>query len=198
MPDANKILIADDHPARREITWIRLEESSIPVSPSQCGTAEETLSRIRSYDYDLLVTDLRFEEEDIGGIRLIDENGGKSVVQTQYRARYQFQSSLIAGADGYVIKFDPMSELLKAVRIVLNGGSYYSDKAVSESVVGKNDLEERHRNALFAMARHGTKQSAAEELGISLQSLYNYRTQIRNRLGLDSTKQVDRVAQHFA
>jgi DNA-binding NarL/FixJ family response regulator len=198
----NKILIAEDFPGMINYNRRMIKKSSVPTSNVISEQrAEDALQRIRSYSYDLLVTDLEFRGEEANGIRLALEADCPVVVYTRHREFRWFQSARMAGADAYVVKDRNGGKTLEtAIRAVLGGDTFFSEQVTeyaSENASPAENLKDRHYDTLFAIGRSGTIEEAANQLGVTKQVLYNYRSQIRKRLGLESTRQVDQIAHNW-
>lgn len=163
----------------------------------EAETAEEALAQIQVQPWRLVILD--------GG--LSDDDGGFSVLRevcarrpraavlvlgmhpdSQYAAR-----SLQLGASGYVSKSSGRSDLLKAVRNVLNGKKHFSE-SVRRGVDDKRGSSALHLNlsaqeykVLLALVAGRRTGAIAAELNLSAKTVSTYKRRVLNKLGIEST-----------
>jgi two-component system response regulator NreC len=140
----------------------------------------------------------------LGGPRLIREIKSyradtKVLVFTSKRSHQDVISVLQAGADGYLLKEASISELLFAVRSVLQGDTYLSP-AIAGLVVGNRlddalsaginradaVLSERERQVLRLVALGRTTKEIAADLYISPRTVEKHRAHLMQKLKLKS------------
>ncbi len=113
------------------------------------------------------------------------------VVVTAHADESYVQRALEQGAHGYVLKRDPARELVEAIRSVRRGAQYLSGSISRERLSGRrrkqdpyDALGEREREVLHYMARGKTTPQIAEQLGLSVSVIENYRRRARHKLGV--------------
>jgi DNA-binding NarL/FixJ family response regulator len=101
-----------------------------------------------------------------------------------------------AGAKGYLCKRTPLRELLQAIRVVLDGGTYFPnlrEGRQSENATG-NALTERQTEVLRLIAQGMSAKEIAVKLNISVRTAEFHRAAIMERLDLHSTAMMTRYA----
>ena len=112
------------------------------------------------------------------------------------------------GAKGYLLKNTGREELLKAIRTVANGDSYFS-KEVTETIMkslmnqrkasGKNTsfipkLSRREKEVLKLIAQEFTTQEIADNLYISLKTVESHRSSLLSKLNARNSVGLVRIA----
>jgi PAS domain S-box-containing protein len=132
-----RILIADDHyVARRGIRTLFDNASDLEI----CGEAADGVEAVRQAKElkpDLVILDLSMPK--MGGLQAagrIREAGlrTKILVYTSHSLPQLERNVRLAGCDGYVVKSNASTDLLRATREVLGGGKFYT----SEMAKGKS------------------------------------------------------------
>lgn len=108
------------------------------------------------------------------------------------------------GADGYLMKSAPTSIIPDAIRRVACGQNYLSDQLLQHSLEQASRgrahagvleaLTDREREILDRLARGLTLREAARELSISEKTVDSHLRNIREKLGLDSSRHVREFA----
>jgi DNA-binding NarL/FixJ family response regulator len=126
-----KIVIIDDHPLMRKGLAMSLEsEADIRVA-AQAASAEDGLGIIEAEDPDLVVVDISLPG--MSGIELVKQVQAirpemKTLVVSRHDEALYAERAIRAGAKGYVMKLEAPDVMIKAVRRVMNGGIYVSEK----------------------------------------------------------------------
>ena len=194
-----RILVVDDHPLVREsLKAIILRESDLTV----CGEAEDreqALELAAATEPHLALVDLTLKNSH--GLELIKDFNNRwpkiklLVLSMQDEALYA-ERVIRAGARGYITKEEPPEKILMAIRQVLNGDIYWSEKAAAHiaskvihssrssanrSVEGLTDREVQVFELLGA--GQSTHQIAAA-LHINASTVETYRGRIKEKLNL--------------
>lgn len=102
------------------------------------------------------------------------------------------------GAKAYLSKQVPATELLAALRTVLDGGSLLVSSSKPDAPIqsqpGKMELTSRQREVLRLIAMGASAKDIANKLDISVRTAEFHRAAIMQRLGLHSTAQLTRYA----
>ncbi|MBY0276424.1 response regulator transcription factor [Candidatus Binatia bacterium] len=196
-----RVLVVDDHPIVRQGLRLLLEsESDFAV----CGEAADTAAALRATRElapDVVIVDLTLPG--VGGIELIKslhaEHPGLSIlVLSMHDDVLYAERSLRAGAAGYVSKNDAPDTLVRALRRVLAGDRYLSERASSalfaslatpfRGSVG-NPIERLSDRELevFRLIGDGVgTRQIAERLHLSVKTVETHRARIKDKLGIKS------------
>jgi len=130
------IFLVDDHPVVRErIAEVIRAESDLSV----CGEAADRATALRGIaatNPDVVVVDLSLGPRGTGFelIRDLSENHPHvvSLIVSMHGELNFAKRAFEAGAKGYVTKFEPTENVVEAIRIVLAGGRYLSERLPAE------------------------------------------------------------------
>lgn len=129
MEKKKRILIIEDYPLLRiGIRALLAQEANIEIAGEADNGSDATLL-VEIFAADLVLMDLSMSGmngmEAIAAIKLRFPET-LVLVLTMHKASEYVRESLLAGADGYVLKDDAHDELRIAIRQVLNGKNYLS------------------------------------------------------------------------
>ncbi len=172
---ALRCYVADDHPAVVDSVARFLEsEKDIEIAgTSRDGT--DALARIAELRPDVAVVDVQMPG--VGGIELTRRLAADGVatgviLYTGYGDRALVVDAIDAGASGFVLKESPLSDLLRAVRLVAEGRTYVdpvlagvlATPAATARIPG---ITKREREVLRLLADGMRNEQVAETLSIS-------------------------------
>lgn len=205
---AVNIILADDHTLFREgLLTILNNELEFNVI-AQADNGREVVKLARKMDVDVIVMDIAMPE--LNGIeatvQVLHENPNLKVVALSMHSDRHFVTGMLkAGAKGYLLKDCAGSELIKAVREVLQD-RYYISEEISTSVlndyVGKlvseeetqSELSSREREVLQLIAEGKATTEIAETLFISVKTVEAHRAKIKAKLKLNSIPELTKYA----
>lgn len=199
------ILLVDDHPIVRAGCQRLLAEAALGrvVEAEDVGSA---LDRWRSERPDVVVLDLNIPG-DGGGMAVLrtirEESPAVPVlIFSMHEDPAIAARALKAGARGYVTKNDAPDSLASAIGTVL-AGRIHLDSGLARDLAlmtlsPPSDpltvLTQREREILALVGRGLTAATVADRLGISQKTVANSCTQIKDKLGADSTRALIRIA----
>jgi len=202
------ILIVDDHPiVRRGIAAMINQEPDLEV----CAEAEnyhDGLDAIRKHKPDLAIIDLTLE--DIGGLELVKQVKALApdilmLVLSMHDETLYAERVLRAGARGYIMKQEGTEKLIQAIRSVMRGDVYVSERMASRMlgkfVDGKRDagssplerLSDRELEVFELLGRGLSTREIAERLCVSIKTIESHREHIKEKLKL---KNANELVQH--
>jgi len=205
---AVNIILADDHTLFREgLLSILNSELEFNVI-AQADNGREVVKIARKLDVDVIVMDIAMPE--LNGIEatrqvLHDDPDLKVVALSMHSDRHFVSGMLKAGAKGYLLKDCAGSELIKAIREVLQD-RYYISEEISTNVlndyVGKlvredettSEISAREREVLQLIAEGKSTQEIAETLFISVKTVEAHRAKIKAKLKLNSIPELTKYA----
>jgi len=99
------------------------------------------------------------------------------------------------GIDGFISKASPFDELLKAIRIVANGGVYYgkdSSKVLTSVRISKPNINSkiftaRETEIIELCAKGLTAKEIAEKLDIAIKTVTTHKYNIFKKLGINNS-----------
>lgn len=199
------ILIVEDHPiVRQGLAQMVNHEKDLTV----CGAAEDpkqAVEQIELLQPELVLLDISLKGGN--GIELLKNikvRFPKTLIlmlSMHDEALYAVRA-LRAGASGYVMKQEATEKVLTAIRHVLNGEIYLSDrmekKMMQQLVGGRSsrtgspleDLSDRELEVFGLIGQgHGTRQ-IAEQLHLSIKTIESHRAHIKEKLNLRNANEL--------
>src|ERR1700720_406941 len=199
------VFVVDDHPiVRQGLTLLINQESDLAV----CGEAEEmhsALSSILAVRPDILIVDISLSGPDglemLKNIRISSPRLPVLILSMHDESIYA-ERALRAGANGYIMKQEATEKVLVALRRILGGEIYVSDrianKMLKHYITGSStlrnssiaDLSDRELEVFRLIGEgHGTRQ-IAEELHLSIKTVESYQAHIKEKLSLRSAREL--------
>ncbi|HEX3352670.1 MAG TPA: response regulator transcription factor [Terriglobales bacterium] len=204
-PRKSRILVVDDHPiVRQGLALLINQEADLLV----CGEAEEAMGAMHvlaSSKPDILIVDLSLNGPD--GIDLLKNIRNiypalPVLILSMHDESIYAERALRAGANGYIMKQEATEKVLVALRRILGGEIYVSDrianKMLKHYVTGSGtvrnssiaDLSDRELEVFRLIGEgHGTRQ-IAEELHLSIKTVESYQAHIKEKLSLRSAREL--------
>ncbi len=198
------MVVVDDHQAVRELLstiLVRQATRTLEVV-GEAGTGQEAIDVCMAKRPDLVILDMFLPgmngvevlitlRKRLRGLRVIFFSG---CMQEQLIAQAVSQ-----GADGYVLKTQPLKSLLDAVESVCGGGTYF-DPSLSRLnnrmaiMPGWQSLTNREREVARLIAEGNSTKEAAIRLGVSAKTLDKHRSHMMKKLGVHDAVAVTRYA----
>ncbi|HLP75973.1 MAG TPA: response regulator transcription factor [Candidatus Paceibacterota bacterium] len=193
-----RVFLVDDHPlVRHALRDAFRHETGLEV----CGEADDrdtALQGIAASQADLAIVDLRLRTSD--GLELIRDLRDRhpkvlSLVLSMQDESVTAERAVRAGARGYVSKQEPPKKIMEAVRKVLGGEIYWSEKAAAQ-VASKiaspssdktsiaDRLSERELQVFEAIGMGKSTNQIGETLHIDVSTVETYRARIKDKLRL--------------
>lgn len=200
-----KILVADDHAVvRRGVIELLREELPAAVF-AEAGDAQQTLEQCWQGEFDLVLLDITMPgRSGLDVLRDLRSTCGKTRVLVQsMHMEEQFASRVLkAGASGYITKQSMAQELIRAVRKVLAGGRYVSERFAEKLVAdlqsfdrpGHEQLSDREFQVLRMLAGGSSVKEIGAVLSLSIKTVSTYRTRLLEKLALGSNAELVRYA----
>ncbi|WP_430467691.1 response regulator [Winogradskyella ouciana] len=197
-----RLVIAEDHQSLIDGIKLLLEyEEDIEI----IGTAndgEALIDLVRLKQPNVVITDIRMPKVDgISATRqIINEFPHTKVLGfTMFDQTDAIQQMLDAGASGYLLKNSPLEEVLKAVRSVYKGNTYFDSNIKVEAEnnsneKGKGVLTKRQIEILGLIAQGKTSREIADELFIGVHTVDTHRKNMIRILGLHGKGELMRYA----
>jgi len=204
------IVIAEDHTILREGLKALLSSQPDFKVVGEAGDGLEAIRCVQNHSPDMILLDLSMPR--MTGLDAIKEikrvtPQTKIIVLTVYNTEEYILSTLQAGADGYVLKEAHSTELLTAIRHVLDGRRYLSP-SISGTIIdgllqGKkasairsawDTLTQREREILKLVAEGYKNKEIADLLCISVKTAEKHRANLMEKLGLHNVASLTALA----
>jgi DNA-binding NarL/FixJ family response regulator len=204
-----RILIVDDHPALREGLAANINlEPDLEVC-AEAGDVAGAVEAMCKTTPGLVIVDITLGT--VSGLSLIEQIRARDrdipiLVFSMHTEPVYAERALAAGASGYVTKDESCATILEAIRRVVNGGIFVSDKLAStmfrcfQTGTGAKtssllDLLTAREFEVFHMIGRGlTARAVAQHLSISVKTVNTHRENIRKKLGLRNAVELAHAA----
>jgi two-component system, NarL family, response regulator NreC len=199
---ATNIVIADDHHILRHGLRTLLQQQPDFHLVGEAATGRDAIAMIAEHRPDIAVIDITMP--DIDGIevtRQIHEQTETKVVALSMHTEPRLVREMIgAGASAYLLKDDAFDELVRAVRAVLNGEMYFSQR-IRAVAMGDGEpsctvdrLSPRERQVLQLISEGQSTKEIAFHLKLSTKTIETHRRQIMQKLDLYSVAELTKCA----
>ena len=204
-----RVFLVDDHPlVRQALKHAMRHERDMEV----CGEADdrdEALKGIAVAEPDLAIVDLRLRDSD--GLELVRDLRDRypkvlSLVLSMQEESMTAERAVRAGARGYISKREPPGKIIEAVRKVLGGEIYWSEKAAAQ-IASKiaspsrpatssavDHLSERELQVFEQIGLGKSTSEIGESLHIDISTVETYRARIKEKLNLKSGSELLQTA----
>ncbi|MEE9367417.1 MAG: response regulator transcription factor [Pontiella sp.] len=204
----HSIMLIDDHPIIHDgLKTLLAYEPDIEITMTAMSAAEATKKLTKEIP-DIAIIDLSLGDSD--GTYLIQRIKTKHpklqvLVYTMSEEKLFSERTADAGANGFIMKTSPPSELKEAIRTLLKGQLYFTPEILKRINKKKNGRSLGHKTLLdrlsnreidiFKLIGQGLNtQSMSEKLSISRNTIDTHRINIKNKLELPNGKAMDRLA----
>ncbi|MGA2592537.1 MAG: response regulator transcription factor [Bryobacteraceae bacterium] len=200
-----RVFVVDDHPiVRQGLSQLINREPDLMV----CGEAEDARAALHAIDPlkpDILIVDVSLDGPD--GIELLKTIRARDarlpvLILSMHDESLYAERALRAGANGYIMKQEATERVLIAIRQILGGEVYVSDRMAKKMVqqfiggsgVTRNspidELTDRELEVFRLIGQgHGTRQIAAE-LHLSVKTVESYYAHIKEKLSLKNAREL--------
>ncbi|HEX7021955.1 MAG TPA: response regulator transcription factor [Trueperaceae bacterium] len=194
MSDSRTAVIADDHPLIRSGLRAVLKDAPDITIIGECGDGDSVRTLCTQLAPDLLLLDPVMPGPPVvDTIHFLQRRcPDTSVLIVSAEHRSDFVRSVIrAGVAGFLLKSDPLTCLLEAVRTVGEGGIWFSRAILTEvarqqALDAALELTDRETQILGCLARGWGNHRIAEHFDLSEQTVRNYVSHIYDKLGVRS------------
>jgi DNA-binding NarL/FixJ family response regulator len=188
-----RVLIADDHALFRAGLRQFLVDALPSAEIGEAASGNEVLTCLQRQGWDMLILDINMPDRTGLDILRHVKSGHPAtrvLVLSGYPERQYALNVLRAGAAGYIAKDAAPEDLLKAVRMVLQGRRYVSD-SLAELLVLDLDRADKPLHALLSdrefqiFGKLAAGQGVSEigrELCLSVKTVSTYRTRILEKM----------------
>jgi DNA-binding NarL/FixJ family response regulator len=209
----SRIIVVEDHPVL--LDGLKQLIGSQP-GLACVGAADNTSDAKRVVEQskpDLMVLDLRLKAGDalelIKSVR-VEHPQLKMLVLSQYDEFIFAERALRAGASGYIMKENATDEVLRAVRKVLAGELYFSERVAaavlqrtlrekpSASRAGVEALSDREMQVFQLLGSSYSTREIAEQFHLSRKTIESHCDKIKHKLSLHTAAELKEFARKWA
>jgi len=200
------VLIAEDHKTVREgLKMIVSAETDMEVV-GEAGNGREVIHLVQKLQPDIVIMDISMPE--LNGLEASAElkeiaPAVKILILTRHIVKAYLQELLQVGVAGYVLKQSESSELLRAIRVIAEGGSYL-DPAVTGTIfdicavkqnkqrgeVQNELLSSRESEVLRLIARGYSNKEIAVQLKISIKTIETQKATALRKLNISGRNEI--------
>jgi DNA-binding NarL/FixJ family response regulator len=203
----------DDHPIVREGLAARIESEGDMTVCGQAETAAQAITLMAKENPDVVVTDLSLSGKP--GLELIKDIRITRptlpiLVLSIHDEDLWAERVLRAGAQGYVMKVQATEDVMRALRRVLGGGVWLSDR-MSSALLGRlahgrtiasgtplASLSDRELEIFQMIGQGQSVKDIAGQLSLSAKTVEVHREHIKEKLSLKSSAELLRYAVIYA
>lgn len=200
-----RVLLVDDHPIVRQGLALLIDREA---DLSVCGEAEgahTAFHAIETLRPDIVVLDISLNGPD--GLEVLKEIRMKSgslpvLILSMHDESIYAERAMRAGANGYIMKQEATEKVLIAIRRILQGDVYLSDRLTTTMLQqyvrgGAHtksspllNLTDRELEVFRLIGEgHGTRQ-IADELHLSVKTIESYQAHIKEKLALRNAREL--------
>ena len=203
-----RIMLADDHQLVRAGFRALLKQIPEVEVVAEAGDGREALDMVKKHRPDMVLIDIAMPK--LNGLEAIarmtrEFPNARVVVLSMYANHEYVVQAIRAGARGYLIKEDAVSELRAAVKGVTDGQLYFSPHISKHLTHGELEragvrsdplakLTARQREILQLIAEGNNTKEIAFLLKVSVKTVEAHRTQLKQRLGINDIPSLVRQA----
>jgi DNA-binding NarL/FixJ family response regulator len=209
MSQKTKIFLVDDHPLVREWLATLINQQSDLAVCGETDSAPKALQLLSVVKPEIAIVDISMEGG--SGLELIKNIKASHpdvmvIVLSMHDEALYAERALRAGARGYIMKRDATKGVLHAIRCVLSGKLYLSDKmamVMAEKFVAGHptapgsvveNLSDRELEVFQLLGRGYSTKHIAEDLHVSVKTIQAFCARIKEKLGLATATELMREA----
>jgi len=209
MPDKTttrcKVLLVEDHPMFRDHLAQLINRD---LGMSVCGETDnirDALRLVQDTQPDIAIVDITLKGS--SGLELLKDIKAQGLpvnvlVLSMHDEELYAERSLRAGAKGYITKNEASTEVLKAIRCVMQGEVYASKQMTAKlldrltqrraqpELEGLETLADRELEVFQMLGRGKSTRQIAQTLGLGESTVETYRARIKEKLQLRSAAEL--------
>lgn len=195
-----KILLVDDHTLFRN--GLKMLIDTIPgfQVAGEASNGKEFLEKIRKEQYDIVLLDIEMPclngiEAARQAIQIVPDL--KIITLTMYGDEEYFDQMIQVGAKGFLLKNSDLQEVNAAIKIVYEGGTYYSQelmqnmlrnlKQVKAVKTPELEFSDRELEILHLICKGCSNQEIGDQIFISKRTVEKHRANLLLKTGSKNT-----------
>jgi len=196
---ATRVLLVDDHPVTRQGVAVLINQEHDLVVCGEASSAPAAIELVQKEKPDLAIVDITLKTT--SGIELLKNMRALApqmpvLVMSMHDESLYAERALRAGAMGYIMKHEASDKVLLAIRRVLSGELFLSDKMKEkmlhrlvhnrkeEVVFSMDTLSDREMEVFQLIGNGYSTRQIAQQLNLSVKTIDSYREHLKVKLGL--------------
>lgn len=196
---ATRVLLVDDHPVTRQGVAVLINQENDLVVCGEASSAPAAIDLVQREKPDLAIVDITLKTT--SGIELLKNMRALApqmpvLVMSMHDESLYAERALRAGAMGYIMKHEASDKVLLAIRRVLSGELFLSDKMKEkmlhrlvhnrkeEVVFSMDTLSDREMEVFQLIGNGYSTRQIAQQLNLSVKTIDSYREHLKVKLGL--------------
>ncbi len=209
----SNVVVVDDHPVLCDGLKQLIDRQPDLTCVGVADNTSDAKRLVQECKPDLMILDLRLKGGDaldfIKTLR-VEFPDVKVLVLSQYDELIFAERTLRAGASGYIMKENVTDEVLRAVRKVLAGELYFSERVAAAVVqrtlrdkpvasrIGVERLSDREMQVFQLLGAAYTPREIAEQFHLSRKTVETHCEKIKHKLTLQTAAELKRFARQWA
>ena len=195
-----KVFLVDDHKLFRNGLTLLMENEKDVVVTGEAENGKQFCEAIEQEQPDVVLMDIEMPEMD--GFQATEAAcrkypGIKVISLTMFGEEHYYLKMIEAGAKGFILKNSDIDEVIKAIKTVYNGGTYFSQEILYNVVKNIQDvrketgplfeLSSRENEVLELICKGLSNTEIASELNISKRTVEKHRSNILDKTQTHNT-----------
>ena len=192
-----KAMIVDDHPFIRSTVKMILNSEKFEVV-AEAGNGSDAVQLAREHKPELILLDISMPKLDgltvLGRLSAVNP-AAKTIVLTSLCPTFYSRRCMNAGAAAYVSKTDDLSELVRAISVVMSGYTFFPNLTINS--VRKSDvwaselklihsLSERELVVFQQLAKGMSNKQIGADMLLSNKTISTYKARVIEKLNVSS------------
>jgi two-component system response regulator NreC len=201
-----KVLLAEDHKTVRAGVKMIIDAEDDMTVIGEAGNGREAIELARELNPDVILMDISMPELNgliaTAKLKRISPDV-KILALTRHTDQAYLQELLQAGVNGYLLKQSAADELLRAIRVVMQGGSFLDTEITGKVLAGYTEkniklrgeirgekLTERESEVLRHIALGYSNREIAQKMDISVKTVEAHKANALKKLDMSSRREI--------
>lgn len=210
MSEKTRFLVIDDHPIIAEAINLFLQNNMQNMELDRAEGGKEGIALLKKNKYDLIILDVNLPDYNV--LSLIPnvfkfDREAKILIFTMSPENIMARRLFSMNVSGFLSKSVPNEEILRAIKVILNGGKYisndFSNSVITDFLSGNKhanpfeELSDREYQIMMELLDGRTVREISEKLHLHGSSVSTYRQRIFDKVGVANNLELFKKAQLF-
>ena len=199
-----KVILVDDHKLFRDGLKFVINQIDDLEVVAEASNGNEFLEILKTQEVDIVLMDISMPELDgIQATKMANElyPGIKILVISMFCDEEYYYQMVKAGVMGFVLKESGKNELEEAIKSVLNGETFFSQKLLRDIIFNLHEpstIKSTHKDQEFVLTKRESEilknicegysnTQIAEKLFISIRTVEGHKSTLINKTGVKNT-----------